>query len=202
MSDVKNFVSVTDRSTKAIATATGNLAKVVAELNTLASSSEQIAEEIQLRQGELNNINADFDQKFAEAQAALKIKVLGNEDKVLADLLKARGLVTIDPTELQTLRDTLATAQQSNEQAISDAVAVAERNGQTALRAALATQEANHKVAIATLEANSSAKDDRISMLSEQLEAARGDLKAERETRLAIAQAESQRQGVVVNAGK
>lgn len=85
---------------------------------------------------------------------------------------------------------------------MADAVAVAERNGQTALRAALATQEANHKVAIATLEANSSAKDDRISMLSEQLEAARGDLKAERETRLAIAQAESQRQGVVVNAGK
>jgi len=202
MSDVKNFVSVTDRSTKAIVTASNGLGKVVAELQALANSSAQIAEEIQLRQGELNNINADFDQKFAEAQAGLKIKVLGNEDKVLADLLKARGLVTIDPSELQTLRDDLYTVQQSNEQAVADAVAAAERNGQTALRAALATQEANHKVAIATLEANSSAKDDRISMLTEQLEAARGDLKAERETRLAIAQAESQRQGVVVNAGK
>lgn len=202
MSDVKNFVSVTDRSTKAIVTASNGLGKVVSELQALANSSEQIAEEIQLRQGELNNINADFDQKFAEAQAGLKIKVLGNEDKVLADLLKARGLVTIDPSELQTLRDDLYTVQQSNEQAVADAVAAAERNGQTALRAALATQEANHKVAIATLEANSSAKDDRISMLTEQLEAARGDLKAERETRLAIAQAESQRQGVVVNAGK
>lgn len=202
MSDVKNFVSVTDRSTKAINTAAASLSKVVAELSTLTSSSELIAEEIQLRQGELNNINADFEQKFAEAQAALKIKVLGNEDSVLASILKARGLVTITPFELDTLRTDLATAEQSNETAVADAVAAAERAGKIALNSALSQQESQHKVAIATLEANSSAKDDRIAMLTEQLEAARSDLKAERETRLAIAQAESQRQGVVVNAGK
>ena len=39
-------------------------------------------------------------------------------------------------------------------------------------------------------------------MLTEQLEAARGDLKAERETRLEIAKADANRQGVVVNTGK
>ncbi len=202
MTDVKTFNAATDRSTKAIVTAATGLGKVVAELQTLANASEQVAQEIQFRQNELDGINAEFDQKFAEAQAGLKIKVLGNEDKVLGDLLKARGLVSIDPLELSNLRGDLHNAQQANEQAVADAVATAERNGQNALRAALAAQESNHKVAIATLEANSAAKDDRISMLTEQLSSAKDDLRAERETRLEIAKAESGRQGVVVNAGK
>lgn len=123
MSDVKTFNAVTDRSTKAIVTATTGLGKVVAELQNLAGSSEQIAQEIQFRQNELDGINADFDQKFAEAQAALKIKVLGNEDKVLGELLKARGLVTIAPGELDTLRDNLIAAEQGQEDAIAQAVA-------------------------------------------------------------------------------
>ena len=161
MSDTKTFISVTDRSTKAIVTAVGNLSKVSAELQTLASASEQIAEEIQFRQADLNNINAEFDQKFAEAQAALKIKVLGNEDKVLGDLLKARGLVSIDPTEVQTLRDELYNAQTGNSQAIEDAVSQAQSSAARELNARLAAQTADHKVQIAELNANAGAKDQK-----------------------------------------
>ena len=202
MSDTKTFISVTDRSTKAIVTAVGNLSKVSAELQTLASASEQIAEEIQFRQADLNNINAEFDQKFAEAQAALKIKVLGNEDKVLGDLLKARGLVSIDPTEVQTLRDELYNAQTGNSQAIEDAVAQAQSSAARELNARLAAQTADHKVQIAELNANAGAKDQKITFLESQVAELRKQIDAERETRLAIAQAESGRQGVVVNAGK
>lgn len=202
MTYVKTFNAATDRSTKAIVTATSSLGKVVAELQTLANASEQVAQEIQFHQNALDGINAEFDQKFAEAQAGLKIKVLGNEDKVLGDLLNARGLVTISPGELDNLRDELTSAQVSSQQAIDDAVSDAQTQAARELNARLNAQEASHRVQIAELTANSKAKDDRIAMLTEQLEAARGDLKAERETRLAIAQAESGRQGVVVNAGK
>lgn len=202
MSDTKTFISVTDRSTKAIVTAVGNLSKVSAELQTLASASEQIAEEIQFRQADLNNINAEFDQKFAEAQAALKIKVLGNEDKVLGDLLKARGLVTISPVELDNLRDELTSAQVSSQQAIDDAVAQAQAQAARELNARLAAQTAEHKVQIAELNANAGAKDQKITFLESQVAELRKQIDAERETRLAIAQAESGRQGVVVNAGK
>lgn len=202
MSDTKTFISVTDRSTKAIVTAVGNLSKVSAELQTLASASEQIAEEIQFRQADLNNINAEFDQKFAEAQAALKIKVLGNEDKVLGDLLKARGLVTISPGELDNLRDELTSAQVSSQQAIDDAVAQAQTQAARELNARLAAQTAEHKVQIAELNANAGAKDQKITFLESQVAELRKQIDAERETRLAIAQAESGRQGVVVNAGK
>ena len=202
MTDVKTFNAATDRSTKAIVTAATGLGKVVAELQTLSNASEQVAQEIQFRQNELDGINAEFDQKFAEAQAGLKIKVLGNEDKVLGDLLKARGLVSIDPTEVQTLRDELYNAQTGNSQAIEDAVSQAQSNAARELNARLATQTAEHKVQIAELNANAGAKDQKITFLESQVAELRKQIDAERETRLAIAQAESGRQGVVVNAGK
>lgn len=128
--------------------------------------------------------------------------MLGNEDKVLGDLLKARGLVSIDPTEVQTLRDELYNAQTGNSQAIEDAVSQAQSNAARELNARLAAQTAEHKVQIAELNANAGAKDQKITFLESQVAELRKQIDAERETRLAIAQAESGRQGVVVNAGK
>lgn len=202
MSDVKNFVSVTDRSSKAIGTATTGLTKVVAELQALASSSETIAQEIQFRQNELDNVNAQYDQKVAEAEAGLRIRVLNNEDKVLEGLLKARGLVTIAPTELSQLKSDLEVALESNEQAIESAVAAANRESSRDKHAALGAQESQHKVAIAELNANASARNEKISFLENQVASLQQQIKDERDTRLAIAQADAQRQGVVVNNGK
>ena len=128
--------------------------------------------------------------------------MLGNEDKVLGDLLKARGLVSIDPTEVQTLRDELYNAQTGNSQAIEDAVSQAQSSATRELNARLAAQTADHKVQIAELNANAGAKDQKITFLESQVAELRKQIDAERETRLAIAQAESGRQGVVVNAGK
>ena len=100
------------------------------------------------------------------------------------------------------LRNELASSQQDNVDAIANAVADAKRSAAIELNAVKSNLEATHKVAIAELNANTKADKDRIAMLTEQLEAARGDLKAERETRLEIAKADANRQGVVVNTGK
>lgn len=202
MSDVKTVVSVTERATKAVATASASLTKVVADLATLAEGSEQVSQEIQFRQQELGRLNVEYKEKLAEEKSNLKVKVLENEDGVLAVLLKARGLVTISPQDLDNLRDELGSAQQDNAEAVSVAVSDAKRSAAIELNAVKATLESAHKVAIAELNANTKADKDRIAMLTEQLEAARADLKAERETRLEIAKADAGRQGVVVNAGK
>lgn len=202
MTDVKNFVSVTDRSTKAIGTATTGLSKVVTELQALAGSSEQIAQEIQFRQGELDNVNAQYDQKVAEAEAGLRIRVLNNEDKVLEGLLKARGLVTITPLELGDLRHDLEAALSNNDQAVAAAVEAAVRDASREKHAALNALESQHKVAIAELNANASARNEKISFLESQVATLQQQIKDERETRLEIAKADAQRQGVVVNNGK
>lgn len=202
MSDSKTVISVTERATKAVSTAAAGLTKVVAELQSLADNSENISQEIQFKQQELGQIEVQFNEKLAEEKSKLKIKVLENEDAVLTSLLKARGVVAVEPGLVESLRVELAMAQDSNEDAISAAVADAKRSAAIELNAVKANLEASHKVAIAELNANTKADKDRIAMLTEQLEAARGDLKAERETRLEIAKADANRQGVVVNTGK
>lgn len=202
MTDSKTVISVTERATKAVATAATGLSKVVADLQSLAEGSERISQEIQFKQQELGNIEAQFNEKLAEEKSKLKIKVLENEDGVLNALLKARGLVAIEPGVVDGLRNELSVAQNSNEDAINAAVAAAERSAAIQLNAVKSNLESAHKVAIAELNANTKADKDRIAMLTEQLEAARADLKAERETRLEIAKADANRQGVVVNTGK
>lgn len=202
MSDSKTVISVTERATKAVATAATGLSKVVSELQSLAEGSERISQEIQFKQQELGNIEVQFNEKLAEEKSKLKIKVLENEDGVLNTLLKARGLVAIEPGVVDGLRNELAVAQDSNEDAITAAVDAAKRSAAIELNAVKSNLESAHKVAIAELNANTKADKDRIAMLTEQLEAARADLKAERETRLEIAKADANRQGVVVNTGK
>ncbi|MBL5840880.1 hypothetical protein I4U30_21675 [Enterobacter asburiae] len=202
MSDSKTVISVTERATKAVATAATGLSKVVADLQSLAEGSERISQEIQFKQQELGNIEAQFNEKLAEEKSKLKIKVLENEDGVLNALLKARGLVAIEPGVVDGLRHELSVAMDSNEDAITAAVDAAKRSAAIELNAVKSNLESAHKVAIAELNANTKADKDRIAMLTEQLEAARADLKAERETRLEIAKADANRQGVVVNTGK
>uniref|UniRef100_A0AAU8GFH3 Uncharacterized protein n=1 Tax=Salmonella phage vB_SEnST11_KE23 TaxID=3161174 RepID=A0AAU8GFH3_9CAUD len=202
MSDSKTVISVTERATKAVTAAATNLSKVVADLQTLAEGSEHISQEIQFKQQELGQIEVQFNEKLAEEKSKLKIKVLENEEGVLNTLLKTRGLIAVEPSVVETLRENLASAESSNEDAIAAAVSDAKRSAAIETNSRISALESAHKVEMAELTANSKAKDDRIAMLTEQLEAARADLKAERETRLAIAQADAGRQGVVVNTGK
>ncbi len=202
MSEVKKVITVSDRSTKALINAVAGLDKVVGELSSLADSSAKLADEIEFKQSQLDNLNSEFENKFRESAANLRLRVLEDEEGVLLQLLQSRGLAHISASKVQDLQTQLEDAQTSNEIAVKEAVSKAQSDANREMNARLTAQESNHKVQVAELNANSKAKDDRIDLLTEQLEAARNDVKAERDTRLAIAQAEAQRQGVVVNAGK
>ncbi|WP_196784119.1 hypothetical protein, partial [Klebsiella pneumoniae] len=59
-----------------------------------------------------------------------------------------------------------------------------------------------HKVELAEHKAQATAKNQRITDLEAQVAELRGQITAERETRLEIAKADAGRAGVVVNAGK
>jgi len=202
MSDVKTVVSVTERATKAVAAASGNLSKVVLELQGLAEGSEQISQEIQFKQKELSQIETQYDEKLAEAKSVLKIKTLENEDAVVNSILKARGLVSIKPEEVSQLRNDLSNALDSNEDAVTSAVAAAQSSSARELQARLSSQESTHKIAIAELNAGNTAKDSRIKDLEAQVAELRDQIKAERDTRLEIAKADANRAAVVVQTGK
>lgn len=202
MSDTKTVVSVTERATKAVTAAAGNLSKIVLELQALAEGSEQVSQEIQFKNKELSQVDTQYAEKLAEAKSNLKIKTLENEDAVVNAILKARGLVSIDPQELTRLRVDLDDALQSNSEAVDAAVSAAQSSAARELQARLSAQESGHKIAIAELNAGNSAKDSRIKDLESQVSELRDQVKAERETRLAIAQADAGRAALVVQTGK
>ncbi|EBF7254718.1 hypothetical protein B9M32_25525, partial [Salmonella enterica] len=99
MSEVKKVISLTERSTKAMVKAAGDMAKVATELNTLSQTSVTLAEEIEYRQAELAGLDSQFASKEREKAAELRLKVIENEDGVLADLMKKRGLASISNVE-------------------------------------------------------------------------------------------------------
>ena len=202
MSEIKKVITIADRSTKSLVTAAAGLSKVAAELQSLAESSTHLSQEIEFKQSELDNLGSQFDSKFREQTAELRLRVLENEDKVLEGILRARGLVTITPVELDTLRRDLAQSQVSINESLTAAREEGRNEAVTELKIKLSSIEANHRIEIAELNANSKAKDRRIADLEMQVAGLNKQIDAERETRLAIAQAESARQGVVINTGK
>lgn len=202
MSETKKVITVADRSTKALVVATTGLAKIASDLSALSESTVKLADDIEFKQSQLDNLNVEFDNKFRESAAQLRLRVLEDEDGVLIDLLQKRGLAHVKVTVLNELERNLKSALADNSQAVAEAEANGFRKGAAEFQQKLKDAEAAHRIQTAELTAKSNAKDDRIALLLEQLEEARGQIKAERETRLAIAEADSKRQGVVLNTGK
>ncbi|EAS5284067.1 hypothetical protein CKB20_14960 [Salmonella enterica] len=202
MSEVKKVISLTERSTKAMVKAAGDMAKVATELNTLSQTSVTLAEEIEYRQAELAGLDSQFASKEREKAAELRLKVIENEDGVLADLMKKRGLASISNVELTQLKRDLENALDNNEEAVNAAREAGYSAAASKFTAEVNQLKSDHRVEMAELNASSAAKDSRIEFLESQVAQLQGELKAERETRLKIAEADSRRQGVVVNAGK
>lgn len=202
MSEVKKVITVSDRSTKALVVAIAGLGKITSDLSALGDITVKLADEIEFKQSQLDNLDVEFDNKFREASAELRLRVKEDESGVLNQLLAQFGLAHITKDELQTLRSDLAQANEDYSGMVADAESSGFRRGAAEFQVKLKEAESAHRINVAELTAKSNAKDDKITMLEAQVSQLQADIKSERETRLAIAQAEAGRQGVVVNTSK
>lgn len=202
MSEVKKVITVADRSTKALAKTAQDLSKIVLEINGLSASTVTLAEEIEYKQSELDDLANKYEIRVAEEENALRLKVLANEDKVLADLMKKRGFATVTQVDFEKLNSDLEAASTNNEFAVSEAREAGYKEASVALNAQIGQMKSSHSVEMAEFKAQATAKDQRIRDLEAQVTDLRSQIDAERQTRLEIAKADAGRQGVVVNAGK
>ena len=202
MSEVKKVITVADRSTKALVVAIAGLGKITSDLSALGDITVKLADEIEFKQSQLDNLDVEFDNKFREASAELRLRIKEDENGVLKQLLSQFGLAYITNDALQTLQNDLAQASKDYSTELAEAESSGFRKGAAEFQAKLKEAESAHRINVAELTAKSNAKDDKITMLEAKVAQLQSDIKAERETRLAIAQAESNRQGVVVNTSK
>ncbi|HBR3028475.1 TPA: hypothetical protein L9R08_004197 [Klebsiella pneumoniae] len=121
MSEVKKVITVAERSTKALVKVVADSQKVLAELASMADSNVILAEEIEFKQGQLADIENQIASTEREAKAQLRLRVIENEDKVLAELMKARGYAVITFSDLDSLNSDLVAAKTDNDFAVSEA---------------------------------------------------------------------------------
>lgn len=202
MSEVKKVITVAERSTKALVKVVADGQKLFSDLASLAASTVTLTEEIEFKQGQLADIENQIAASERESKAQLRLRVIENEDKVLAELMKARGYAVITHADLDALNSDLVAAKTDNEYAVSEAREAGYQAAASKFGSENRDLVSQHKVELAEHKAQATAKNQRISDLEAQVAELRGQITAERETRLEIAKADAGRAGVVVNAGK
>lgn len=204
--ETKKVSTVLDKSARALATGQAAIGKVITDLesgvSTLVAQQQSLALDIEFKGRELAEVTANTDAAVREAKIELDFRVRENEDKVRNDLLKKAGLVATTQAELDAAEDQIAELTTAANQTEFRAVKAKEQEVAAAWQARVLALESNHKVQMAELVANANADKQHINSLTEQVDQLRGDLKAEREARVQMAEAASKAAGVVVNAGK
>lgn len=204
--ETKQVSTVLDKSIKAVAATVAasnkTFTEVQAGLETLLNKQVSLSQDIEYKGRELAEISVQTEQKLRDAKIELDFKVRENEDKVRGELLSKAGLVATTQAELNRLNSELSAAKDAAQRTEFDAVSAAEQKLHSEYKALLATQKAQNDVVLAEFKANAKSDTARIQSLNEQVEQLREDLAAERKARVDIAQAEANKQGVVVNTGK
>lgn len=202
MMSENTVITATDRAVKNLQSAVNAATKVIGDLDPLVQQAATLADDIKQRESELHNLNVQFAETERRAKAELELRLLENEEAVLNQLRDKRGLANIKLVDLSALHDRLTTAEEATEDAVKKAVAEATRALHAQYSSEVSRIKAEHAVASAEVNASVASLTDRNNFLIGEIASLRAQIEAERNTRLEIARAESQRQGVTVNAGK
>ena len=198
--EVKKTLTIVDRSTKALNTAADAVVKAAQDLQNITVASTQLTQDIEFKQSELDSLEEQLVIKQREQAAELRLRVKENADAVLAELLKERGLITTTTKDVKDVEAQLAKALANNSAEVEAAIQHTTAEITSVFKAQLAQKDSDHKVEIASLKANATAAQERITFLTAELAQARAQVEADRTARVEIAKAEAARQGVVVNA--
>lgn len=193
---------VLDRANKAIQTSVAALAKTAADLTTLVQQSEAVSLQIEDKNAELAELQANNDTAFREGAAELRLRVKEDRGTVLQQLMAEDGLARISGENLTALQTSLAEALRKDDAELKAAVAQAVAAAQRDAKATAVEVAARNSVENAGKDAQITSLTDKLTFMSQQVVNLQAQIDAERNTRQAIAQADAGRQGVVVNTGK
>lgn len=195
----KQTITVLTQANKALAKTTGDLYKVMTNLNNLVNVSGAMADKIALKQAELDAIEEKMDVEHRKAVAELKLRILEDEKKELERLLKKFSLAEITIEELEDLNEELSEAKTDYSETVEKAVSQAEKVLHASYGSKIAALNAEHKVNVAQKDADKIALELQIGFLKENVESLEETIRDEREARIRIAEAESKKLPVSVN---
>lgn len=199
MSNVNKSMTAVEQTTKALVKVVADATKILSQIGSVAENIPAQLDEVALLQGKLDVLSEEHDEKLRKSKADLALRVYENEDKVLTDLMKKRGFATITIASLQELEEQIIVLKSDNEAEIKKAVAIAVNSANQVSTAELLAKEATWNVTKAELVAQERAAQSKVAMLETQVAQLQQTIIDEREARIQIAQADANKQGVVIN---
>lgn len=184
---------IIERATKGLQKVSADLQKQLTELTQMGTVSQELALKIEDQQLALTALQEQYNTARRTADAELKLAILEDADKQLAVLLKKFNLARVTEDEVKAL-EAKASSAEAKEQALAQANA--------AFRAELNAVSNKHSLESAELKATNAALTKEISFMNQQITYLQKQVEDERQTRLQIAQADANKQGVIVNTGK
>ena len=193
---------ILDRASKNLQAMVAAATKASTDLGTLTTESIAKAHEIEDLEAKAAELASANETARREAAAELKLRVKEDSDAVLTELLKAGNLARISESDLSNVRSELAARVAADDKELKTAVAVAVAAAQRDAKAEAAQVEATNKVEVAEKNATIEQQKMQLAFMTQQNADLRKQIEDERSARIAIAQADSAKQGVIVNTGK
>lgn len=182
----------TGRATKALVTASENLAKVVLSVTAFTQEVNEIAEQIEVKTGELSLLDSQYADKLRQHKIDFKFKIQENEEEELQTLLDSRGLVAVAGDKVTSLENQISELTSGQDKIISSEVAKAKAVLSSEHSNAIKVKDLEYAASTAKTNADLNAANAKIDFLEAALETANKALDAERAARIEIASNASQ----------
>lgn len=182
----------TGRAAKALVTASENLSKVVLSIGSFTAEVNDIVEQIDIKQGELSQLDGVYADKLRQHKIELKFKIQENENAELNILLNNRGLVAVSEDKVDSLEKQITDLTAGQEKAVASEVNKVKAVLNSEHMNAIKIKDLEHSNTTAKVNAELESANAKIKYLEDALETANKALDAERAARIEIASKTSQ----------
>lgn len=191
-----------ERSTKALEKIVTDLNGVFNQVQSAKDTLLDTVDQVQVKQLELEGLTAQFDEAFDQKSYELRIKVRDNKEQTLKALLTEFGLSHISSEDLQSLKQELTNANRDIQSELENVRSEVQKEWVAKLKADTDALNAKHAIEVAQYQSQINSLSYKVEVLESSIESLKDAANAEREARVEIAKADSQKQGVTVNTSK
>lgn len=117
------ILTETGRAAKALITAGETLTKTVAGIAVFTQEVATLVEQIDIKQGELSQLDTQFADKLRQHKIDLKFKIQENEEEELNTMLESRNLIAVPESTVKDLENTISTLNADKDKEIKAEVA-------------------------------------------------------------------------------
>lgn len=117
------ILTETGRAAKALITAGETLTKTVAGIIVFTQEVATLVEQIDIKQGELSQLDTQFADKLRQHKIDLKFKIQENEEEELNTMLESRNLIAVPESTVKDLENTISTLNADKDKEVKAEVA-------------------------------------------------------------------------------